>query len=96
MNGIYGRAATGLQDSSWAVNEGVAKVGAKGEQKTEALLNGFGKKAAVLHDCGSRSPASSQHRPGRRVRQVGAHLQRQRLNSQGYRSAAIGRAPWRG
>lgn len=50
MNGIYGRAATGLQDSSWAVNDGVAKVGAKGEQKTEVLLNGFGKKAAVLHD----------------------------------------------
>lgn len=50
MNGVYGRAATGLQDSSWAVNEGVAKVGARGEQKTEALLNGFGKKAAVLHD----------------------------------------------
>ena len=50
MNGIFGRAATGLQDSSWAVNENVAKIGAKGEQKTEALLNGFGKKAAVLHD----------------------------------------------
>lgn len=50
MNGIYGRAATGLQDSSWAVNENVAKIGAKGEQKTEMLLNGFGKKAAVLHD----------------------------------------------
>ncbi|ACL42183.1 NERD domain protein (plasmid) [Pseudarthrobacter chlorophenolicus A6] len=50
MNGIYGRAATGLQDSSWAVNESVAKIGARGEQKTEALLNGFGKKAAVLHD----------------------------------------------
>lgn len=50
MNGIYGRAATGLQDSSWAVNENVAKIGAKGEQKTEVLLNGFGKKAAVLHD----------------------------------------------
>jgi hypothetical protein len=50
MNGIYGRAATGLQDSSWAVNENVAKIGAKGEQKTEVLLNGFAKKAAVLHD----------------------------------------------
>ncbi|QOT19546.1 nuclease-related domain-containing protein [Paenarthrobacter sp. YJN-5] len=49
-NGIYGRAATGLQDTSWAVNENVAKIGAKGEQKTEALLNGFAKKAAVLHD----------------------------------------------
>lgn len=50
MNGIYGRAATGLQDTSWAVNENVAKIGARGEQKTEALLNGFAKKAAVLHD----------------------------------------------
>lgn len=50
MNGIYGRAGTGLQDSSWAVNENVARIGAKGEAKTEALLNGFGKKAAVLHD----------------------------------------------
>lgn len=49
-NGIYGRAATGLQDTSWAVNESVAKIGAKGEQKTEMLLNGFSKKAAVLHD----------------------------------------------
>jgi hypothetical protein len=49
-NGIYGRAATGLQDTSWAVNENVAKIGAKGEQKTEVLLNGFAKKAAVLHD----------------------------------------------
>ncbi|MBG0738813.1 NERD domain-containing protein [Paeniglutamicibacter antarcticus] len=49
-NGIYGRAATGLQDTSWAVNENVAKIGAKGEQKTEALLNGFAMKAAVLHD----------------------------------------------
>jgi hypothetical protein len=49
-NGIYGRAATGLQDTTWAVNENVAKIGAKGEQKTEVLLNGFGKKAAVLHD----------------------------------------------
>ncbi|WP_427019367.1 nuclease-related domain-containing protein (plasmid) [Pseudarthrobacter sp. P1] len=50
MNGVYGRAATGLQDSSWAVNETVARIGAKGEQKTEALLNGFALKAAVLHD----------------------------------------------
>ncbi|GAA4032867.1 hypothetical protein GCM10023063_15270 [Arthrobacter methylotrophus] len=49
-NGIYGRAATGLQDTSWAVNENVARIGAKGEQKTEGLLNGFAKKAAVLHD----------------------------------------------
>lgn len=50
MNGIYGRAATGLQDSSWAVNKNVARIGTKGEQKTETLLNGFGKKAAALHD----------------------------------------------
>jgi hypothetical protein len=58
MNGIYGRAATGLQDSSWAVNDSVAKIGARGEQKTETLLNGFGKKAAVLPTCGSRFPVS--------------------------------------
>ncbi len=50
MNGIYGQAATGLQDTSWAVNESVARIGAKGEQKTAELLNGFAKKAAVLHD----------------------------------------------
>lgn len=50
MNGIYGRAGTGLQDSSWAVNDTVARTGAKGEAKTEGLLNGFSKKAAVLHD----------------------------------------------
>ncbi len=31
-NGIYGRPATGLQDTSWVVNENVAKIGAKGEQ----------------------------------------------------------------
>lgn len=50
MNGIYGRAATGLQDAGWAVNEGVARAGSKGEQKTEGLLNGFALKAAVMHD----------------------------------------------
>ncbi|MCU6481917.1 nuclease-related domain-containing protein [Arthrobacter sp. A2-55] len=49
-NGIYGSAATGLQDTSWAVNDAVARVGAKGEEKTEALLGGFAKKAAILHD----------------------------------------------
>lgn len=49
-NGIYGRAATGLQDTLRAVNENVAKIGAKGEQKTEVLLDGFAKNAAVLHD----------------------------------------------
>ncbi|MEN8584697.1 nuclease-related domain-containing protein [Burkholderia sp. RS01] len=32
------------------MNESVAKIGAKGEQKTEVLLNSFGKNAAVLHD----------------------------------------------
>lgn len=32
MDDIYGRAVTGLQDSSWAVNEGVAKVGADVER----------------------------------------------------------------
>lgn len=49
-SGVYGRAAAGLQDTSRAVNENVAKIGAKSEQKTEVLLNGFAKKAAVLHD----------------------------------------------
>lgn len=50
VNGIYGRAATGLQDTSWAVNEAVARMGAKGEKKSEALLNRFGETAAVMHD----------------------------------------------
>lgn len=50
MNGIYGRAATGLQDTSWAVNEAVAKMGAKGERKSEEILNRFGETAAVMHD----------------------------------------------
>ncbi|MGO4382620.1 hypothetical protein [Specibacter sp. RAF43] len=50
MNGICCRAASGLEDSSRAVDEGVAKIGAKGEQKTETLLNGFAEKTAVLHD----------------------------------------------
>ncbi|MCC3299332.1 nuclease-related domain-containing protein [Arthrobacter caoxuetaonis] len=50
MNGIYGRAATGLADTSWAVNEAVARVGAKGEQLSETILNGFGQQAAVMHD----------------------------------------------
>jgi len=51
MNGIYGMAATGLHnDSSFAANEAVAKIGAKGEERTAMILNGFGLKAAVLHD----------------------------------------------
>ncbi|HEX9088350.1 MAG TPA: nuclease-related domain-containing protein [Arthrobacter sp.] len=51
MNGIYGMAATGLNnDSSFAVNEAVAKIGAQGEERTAMTLNGFGLKAAVLHD----------------------------------------------
>lgn len=50
MNGIYGRAATGLQDTSWAVNEAVAKMGVKGEKKSEEVLNRFGDHAAVMHD----------------------------------------------
>lgn len=50
MHGIYGRAATGLQDSSWAINEQVARIGAKGEEKSARLLDGFSKKAAILHD----------------------------------------------
>lgn len=50
MNGIYGTAATGLQDSSWAANQNVAKVGANGEKKSAALLDGFALKAAVMHD----------------------------------------------
>lgn len=31
MNGIYGSAASGLPDSSWAVNQNVARVGATRE-----------------------------------------------------------------
>lgn len=50
MNGLYGSAATGLQDSSWAVNQNVARVGAAGEKKSAALLDGFHLKAAVMHD----------------------------------------------
>lgn len=51
MNGVYGTAATGLTtDASFAVNATVAKIGAAGEERTAALLNGFGLKAAVLHD----------------------------------------------
>jgi hypothetical protein len=51
MNGVYGTAGTGLaNDSSFAVNDAVAKIGAKGEERTQQLLNGFGLKAAVLHD----------------------------------------------
>ena len=51
MNGIYGRAATGLNnDSSFAASAGAAKAGADGELRTAAVLDGFGLKAAVLHD----------------------------------------------
>lgn len=50
MNGIYGSAATGLQDSSWAANSNVARVGATGEKKSAKLLDGFHLKAAVMHD----------------------------------------------
>lgn len=51
MNGIYGKAATGLSgNTSWAVSDGAASVGAAGEKKTEAILDRFGSKAAVIHD----------------------------------------------
>lgn len=50
MNGIYGRAATGLADTSWAVNESVARMGTKGEQLSEKVLNTFSSRAAVMHD----------------------------------------------
>lgn len=52
VNGIYGSAAAGLQgtDTSWAANQNVAKVGAAGEKKSAALLDGFALKAAVMHD----------------------------------------------
>ncbi len=50
---VYGHAGTGLGDATWAANEAVARVGAKGEAKTEAVLNhlaGRYKDIAVLHD----------------------------------------------
>lgn len=50
VNGVYGKAASGLQDSSWAANQNVARVGASGEKKSAALLDGFHLKAAVMHD----------------------------------------------
>lgn len=51
MNGIYGRAAVGLSgDTSWASSTGAASAGARGEKKTEELLERFGTRAAVLHD----------------------------------------------
>lgn len=50
MNGVFGKAGTGLQDASWAVNADVARIGAAGEAKTQALLDVFGKQAGVFHD----------------------------------------------
>jgi hypothetical protein len=51
MNGVYGTAGTGLaNDSSFAANDAVARIGAGGEERTQQILNGFGLKAAVLHD----------------------------------------------
>lgn len=50
MNGIYGRAATGLQDASWAKNAEVARIGATGETRTASELAVFGNQAAVFHD----------------------------------------------
>lgn len=51
VNGLYGRAATGLTgDTSWAVSAGAASAGAKAEQATEKILSEFITKAAVMHD----------------------------------------------
>ena len=59
MNGIYGKAATGLSgNTSWAVSEGAASIGARGEKQTEDILNRFGAKAAVIHDLKVPIPGS--------------------------------------
>lgn len=51
MNGIYGKAATGLSgNTSWAASSGAASAGARGEKKTQDILDLFGTKAAVMHD----------------------------------------------
>lgn len=50
VNGIHGRAATGLADTTWAVSEAVARAGTKGELRSEEVLNRFGGRAAVMHD----------------------------------------------
>lgn len=50
MNGVYGKAATGLQDASWAKNAEVARIGAAGEERMQGLLNSFRAQAAVFHD----------------------------------------------
>lgn len=51
---VYGKAGTGLSgDISWAKNENVARIGAAGEAKTEALLNDLAAKypsLTVMHD----------------------------------------------
>lgn len=51
MNGVYGKAAVGLTgDTSWAASAGAASAGARGEKKSEEILDRFGSKAAILHD----------------------------------------------
>lgn len=49
-NGIYGTAAAGLGNASWAVNADVAAIGAKGETRTAEILDRFAGRAAILHD----------------------------------------------
>lgn len=51
MNGTYGRAATGLiNDNSFAVSEGAARMGARGETRTAEILDASSRKAAIMHD----------------------------------------------
>lgn len=50
MNGVYGKAGTGLQDTSWAVNADVARAGAVAEERMQGLLDSFRQQAAVFHD----------------------------------------------
>lgn len=50
-NGTWGRAGTGLADStSWAVSATAAAQGAKYEEKTAIVLDRFADRAAILHD----------------------------------------------
>ena len=50
MNGVYGKAGTGLKNTSWAVNADVARIGAAGEERMQGLLDSFRLQAAVFHD----------------------------------------------
>lgn len=51
MIGIFGDAASGLAGTpSFAKNRGTARIGARGEQRTAAVLDTFGDRALVLHD----------------------------------------------